>query len=73
MRSDSVQAIKGGSYFEAGGIYEDLRGLAGEFQIPTWTCSQSQRSAANEEIITGDQVAESYKKQFELLWKIAKS
>lgn len=62
LRSDSPQAVKGGSYFEAGGIYEDLRGLAGEFQVPVWTASQAQRGAANEEIITGDQVAESYKK-----------
>ncbi len=62
LRSDSVQATKGGSYFEAGGIYEDLRGMAGEFQVPVWTASQAQRGAANEEIITGDQVAESYKK-----------
>ena len=62
LRSDNAQAIKGGSYFEAGGIYEDLRGLAGEFQLPVWTASQAQRGASNEEIITGDQVAESYKK-----------
>lgn len=62
LRSDNIQAIKGGSYFEAGGIYEDLRGLGGEFQIPIATASQAQRSAANEEIITGDQIAESYKK-----------
>jgi hypothetical protein len=62
LRSDSAQAIKGGSYFEAGGIYEDLRGMAGEFQVPVATASQAQRSAANDDIITGDQVAESYKK-----------
>ena len=62
LRSDSAQAIKGGSYFEAGGIYEDLRGMAGEFQVPVATASQAQRGAANEDIITGDQVAESYKK-----------
>jgi len=62
LRSDNPQAIKGGSYFEAGGIYEDLRSMAGEFQIPLATASQAQRSAANDEIITGDQVAESYKK-----------
>lgn len=62
LRSDNAQAIKGGSYFEAGGIYEDLRGMAGEFQVPVATASQAQRSAANDEIITGDQVAESYKK-----------
>ena len=58
LRSDSAQAIKGGSYFEAGGIYEDLRGMAGEFQIPVATASQAQRSAATDDIITVDQVAE---------------
>ena len=28
-----------------GNIYEDLRGLAGEFEIPIWTASQANRSA----------------------------
>jgi replicative DNA helicase len=31
------------SYSEAGGIYEELRGVAGEMQIPIWTASQSNR------------------------------
>jgi len=31
------------SYQEAGGIYEELRGVAGELQIPIWTASQSNR------------------------------
>jgi len=43
LRSDSAQQIKGGSYFEAGGIYEDLRGMAGEFQVPVATASQANR------------------------------
>lgn len=62
LRSDNIHAMKGGSYSEAGNIYEELRGMAGEFNIPIATASQAQRGAANEEIITGDQVAESYKK-----------
>lgn len=62
LRSDSIAAQKGGSYYEAGGIYEDLRGLAGEFQVPVWTASQANRSASENDIITGENVAESYKK-----------
>ena len=27
-----------------GNIYEDLRGLAGELQVPIWTASQANRS-----------------------------
>ena len=30
---------------ELGNIYEDLRGLAGEYEIPVWTASQANRSA----------------------------
>jgi hypothetical protein len=56
LRSDNAQAIKGGSYFEAGGIYEDLRGMAGEFQVPVWTASQAQRC-----IFIDEKVNEKYK------------
>lgn len=31
------------SYSEAGGIYEELRGVAGELQVPIWSASQSNR------------------------------
>jgi hypothetical protein len=62
LRSDNPMSVKGGSYAEYGGIYEDLRGLAGEFQLPTWTVSQSNRSSGQNDIITGEQIAESYKK-----------
>ncbi len=51
LRSDSPHAVKGGSYFEAGSIYEDLRGLAGEFQVPVWTASQAQRCIFIDEIV----------------------
>jgi hypothetical protein len=62
IKSDNAAAIKGGSYHESGGVYEDLRGLAGEFQIPFITASQSNRGASEKEIITGEDVAESFKK-----------
>ena len=45
-----------------GNIYEDLRGLAGEFDIPIWTASQANRSALDEDVIEATKVAESYQK-----------
>lgn len=49
-------------YLELGSIYEELRGLAGELQVPVWTCSQAQRYASNDDVIQGDRIAESYSK-----------
>ena len=43
-------------------IYEDLRGMAGEFQIPVWTASQANRSALDEDVIEATKVSESYQK-----------
>ena len=45
-----------------GNIYEDLRGLAGEFDIPVWTASQANRSALDEDVIEAQKVSESYQK-----------
>ena len=45
-----------------GSIYEDLRGLAGEMQIPIWTASQANRSALDEDVIEAGKIAESYAK-----------
>ena len=45
-----------------GNIYEDLRGLAGEFEIPIWTASQANRSALDEDVIEAGKVSESYQK-----------
>jgi len=45
-----------------GGIYEDLRGLAGLHKVPIWTASQANRSAAEMEVIEADKIAESYTK-----------
>ena len=47
---------------QLGNIYEDLRGLAGEMQIPIWTASQANRSALDEDVIEANKVAESYAK-----------
>ncbi|MBC8428074.1 MAG: hypothetical protein H8D94_01235 [Candidatus Pelagibacter sp.] len=45
-----------------GNIYEDLRGLAGEFQFPIWTASQANRSALDEDVIEAQKISESYQK-----------
>jgi archaellum biogenesis ATPase FlaH len=43
-------------------LYEDLRGMAGEYDIPLWTASQAGRSALEEDIIEADKIASSYGK-----------
>ena len=41
---------------------EDLRGLAGEYEIPVWTASQANRSALEDDVIGAEKIAESYSK-----------
>jgi replicative DNA helicase len=50
------------SYSEAGGIYEELRQVAGELQIPVWTASQTNRGGLSEEIVQAHNIADSYRK-----------
>ena len=50
------------SYQEAGGIYEELRSIAGELQVPIWSASQSNRAAMDEDIIQANNIADSYRK-----------
>lgn len=49
-------------YQELGAIYEELRGLVGELNIPCWTASQTQRSSIQDEVIQADKISESYNK-----------
>jgi replicative DNA helicase len=49
-------------YLELGAIYEELRSMAGELQVPCWTASQTQRSSIQDEVIQADKIAESYSK-----------
>lgn len=49
-------------YQELGAIYEELRGIAGELEVPCWTASQTQRSSIQEDVIQADKIAESYNK-----------
>jgi replicative DNA helicase len=50
------------SYSEAGSVYEELRAVAGELQIPVWSASQAHRSAHEADTIQAHNVADSYRK-----------
>ncbi len=43
-------------------LYEEMRGMAGEYEIPVWTASQAGRSALEEDVIEADKIASSYGK-----------
>ena len=47
---------------QLGNIYDDLRGLAGEFEVPVWTASQTNRSALEDDVIEAQKISESYHK-----------
>lgn len=49
---------------ELSDIYEELRGLAGKYECPVWTASQTNRSGLNAEIITMESISEAYAKCF---------
>lgn len=58
----TVSRSKDSHHLDLENIYEDLRGLAGEYEIPVFTASQAGRSAAEGDIIVGEQVAGAYAK-----------
>jgi hypothetical protein len=43
-------------------IIEDLRGMAGEYEVPVYTASQINRSGAEDDVITGVKIAGSFSK-----------
>lgn len=45
-------------------LYEELRGFAGEIQVPVWTVSQSNREGINTDVIEADKAAGAYAKIF---------
>ena len=45
-------------------IYEELRCIAGEFECPVWTASQTNRSGLNAEVITMEAISEAFNKCF---------
>lgn len=50
------------AYEDLGTIFKDLRGLAGELNIPIWTATQSNRTGNNQEVVDLDSVGDSFKK-----------
>jgi len=49
-------------WIELGSVYEDLRALAGELNVPLWTASQTHRSSVNDDVIEADKIADSFQK-----------
>jgi len=45
-------------------IYEELRGLAQEYECPIWTASQTNRSGLNAEVVTMEAISEAFNKCF---------
>jgi len=56
-------------------IYEDLRGLAHEFDCPVWTASQTNRSGLNAEVITMESISEAFNKCFvaDLIFSVSRT
>ena len=52
------------SWEELGIIYEEVRGMLGELNVPGWTATQSQRSAMQDDVIEADKIAGAYSKIF---------
>ncbi len=57
-----MQERNSNSYNDAGNVYEELRGMLGELQVPGWTASQANRGVHEEDIIEAMGVADSYRK-----------
>lgn len=45
-------------------IYEEMRGIAQEYECPVWTASQTNRSGLNAEVITMESISEAFNKCF---------
>jgi hypothetical protein len=50
------------SYHDGGSVYGELRGVAGELQIPIWSASQTNRVGYDQDIVEAQHVADSFKK-----------
>lgn len=48
--------------FEQESVYEDLRGLAQEVNVPCWTASQTNRTAIDDDVISLSKISECYGK-----------
>lgn len=58
----STATGNGSSYLDAGDIYTELRGLAGEYKIPCAGASQLNRSGSQSKIAEGHDLADSFQK-----------
>ncbi len=60
------ELMNGGSddrdYAAIGEIYRNLRGVAGEFNVPIWTATQANRSAIGKKHLDHSDIADSYQK-----------
>jgi replicative DNA helicase len=45
-------------------LYEEIRGLAGEYWVPVWSASQIGRSGSGDDTVEGDKIAGSFAKLF---------
>ena len=45
-------------------IYEEMRGIAQEYECPVWTASQTNRSGLNADVITMESISEAFNKCF---------
>ena len=63
---DLLRPISGKSEkrHELESIYEEMRGLAQEFDCSVWTASQTNRSGLNAEVITMESISEAFNKCF---------
>ena len=59
---DILKGVGSEKRFVLENVYEDLRGMAGEYEVPVWTASQANRSSLEEDIIDASKVAEAYSK-----------
>ncbi len=60
--ADILKGVGSEKRFVLEGVYEDLRGMAGEYDLPVWTASQANRSSLEEDVIDASKVAEAYSK-----------
>ncbi len=59
---DILKGVGSEKRFILENVYEDLRGMAGEYEVPIWTASQANRSSLEEDVIDASKVAEAYSK-----------
>ncbi len=54
------KSYRDSSYQTIGGIYQDLKGMAGEHHVPIWSPIQANRSALSKDVVTEADLAETF-------------